>query len=247
MSDDQAVGICKLAPNSIHPRVVVVGAPERAEEMMEYMDSFELYARNREYYTFNCVYKGVPVTVMSHGVGGGGASMCFEEAVNAGAKVMIRAGTCGSFQPELTEGSLIVATGAVRLDGVSDRLVPIQFPAICDHTVVQSLIDSVKAREDIVTDAGIVLTDGPFYAGLVPNDFELYAKANVKCVEMECSVLFTICSIRGIKAGAILTTDNYIFQRLGNDEGYKPHRDVVKQGVKNMCQVALDAVIAVEP
>lgn len=72
---------------------------------------FTEVANNREYYTISGTYKGVPVTVSSHGVGGGGASMQFHELIDAGAKVIIRAGTCGSFQPHLREGSLIVVSG----------------------------------------------------------------------------------------------------------------------------------------
>ena len=47
---------------------------------------------NREYYTVSGHYHSIPVTVASHGVGGGGASMAFHELMDSGAKCIIRAG-----------------------------------------------------------------------------------------------------------------------------------------------------------
>lgn len=47
---------------------------------------------NREYHTFIGKWKGAPIAVASHGVGGGGASCCFEELIQAGVTTIIRAG-----------------------------------------------------------------------------------------------------------------------------------------------------------
>ena len=65
-------------------------------------------AKNREYWTFNGTYKGVPVSVTSHGVGCGGAAIAFESLWRAGAKVIIRVGTCGGMQPGIDAGSLVI-------------------------------------------------------------------------------------------------------------------------------------------
>lgn len=91
---------------------------------------------------------------------------------------------------------------------------------------------------------GICVTDGPFYDGPLGNQNRLWEKAGVAAIEMEASVLFVIASLRGKKAGAILTTDNYIFQREIEGE-YKPHREVVIEGTKKMCKYVLDALIKV--
>ena len=53
-----------------------------------------------------------------------------------------------------------------------------------------------------------------------------------------------IGSIRGIKTGAILNVDNYVFERL-IDGKYLPHRDVVAQGTKKMAIYSLDALVKV--
>lgn len=40
--------------------------------------------KNREYHTYIGKWNGVPLTVCSHGIGGGGASCAFEELIQAG-------------------------------------------------------------------------------------------------------------------------------------------------------------------
>lgn len=62
------------------------------------------------------MYKGSKITVASHGVGSSGANVIFTELINAGATILIRAGTCGSLGKR-PKGSHIIATASVRDDG----------------------------------------------------------------------------------------------------------------------------------
>ena len=62
------------------------------------------------------MYKGVKVTVASHGVGASGANVLFSELIQIGVDVIIRAGTCGTYGP-YPHGSHVVASSAVRNDG----------------------------------------------------------------------------------------------------------------------------------
>lgn len=52
-----------------------------------------------------------------------------------------------------------------------------------------------------------------------------------------------IGSIRGIRTGAVLNIDNYIFERYERDPtaAYQPNKEVVHQGTARMLEVALDA------
>ena len=56
------------------------------------------------------------MTVASHGVGSSGANVLFTELILVGAKVIIRAGTCGTYGP-YPKGSHVIATAGVRNDG----------------------------------------------------------------------------------------------------------------------------------
>jgi len=54
---------------------------------------------------------------------------------------------------------------------------------------------------------------------------------------MEVSALLVIAQLHGIRAGAIVNIDNYVFER----EIYEPHKIKVFEGIDNMLQVVLDA------
>lgn len=233
-------GIMQLNPDEVAPLAVVVGDPNRAKKTADMLDNARLLTNPREYHTYVGDWKGTPITVSSHGVGGGGASMCFEELIQAGVHTIIRGGTCGSFRPEYREASLIITTGAVRNDGVSDALIPLHYPAVAHYEVVAALVESIKQQPHITYGVGLCVTDGPFYPGLLDTQHELWAKANVLAVEMEVATLLTIAGLRGIRAGAILNVDNYIFER----EVYEPNREIVHQGTARMLEVALDALVS---
>jgi uridine phosphorylase len=57
---------------------------------------------------------------------------------------------------------------------------------------------------------------------------------------MEVSMLFTVAGLRGVRAGALLAVDNYVFDL----KDYEPHRDIVVQGVDRMIRCGLRAVPA---
>jgi len=234
----QPSGIMNLVANSLPKLCLVMGAPERAKKCSELLKDVKVIAMNREYHTYTGTWKGVPITVASHGVGGGGASMAFEELIAAGCKTIIRAGTCGSISSKYREASLIVATASVREDGVSNLLVPVEYPAVADYQVVESLLSTLKGT-NIIHGAGIVVTAGNFYDGVLGNKNDIWVKANVLAIEMEISVLFVIASLRGIRAGAILNVDNYIYER----KEYEPNKAAVVKGTEKMLEVALDSLI----
>lgn len=229
----------KLAEGSISPWVLTCGDPARAKLIADLCESPKELAYNREYRTFGGTFRGCPVTITSHGVGSAGAAICFEELIKIGAKVIIRVGTCGSLRDDLGQGDHIVATAAVREDGVSSLLIPLGYPAVADGRVAAALENACR-RSQAPFHKGIVLASDCFYPGLLPTSLELYSKANVPGVEMECSTLFVIASLRGIRAGGILTVDGNPLK--WNEGNYDPHGKKVTEGKQRMLSLALEAL-----
>jgi uridine phosphorylase len=225
---------------SITPYVLVVGDPDRAKHFSERLEDARQVGRFREYHTYQGTWHGTSITITSHGVGGAGAAIAFEELAQGGANTVIRLGTCGSNLPNVRSGGLLIATAAVREDGVSERLAPLSYPAISDPDVTRALIDSARARPDVSFGAGVILTTGVFYPGAIPRS-EIWRQLPIIGGEMEMAVLAIVGALRGLRVGGIFTVD-------GNDEagadmtGYNPHREVVAQGKERMIEVALDAV-----
>lgn len=231
----------KLAEGQISPYVIVCGDPGRAAKIAALCEESKELAFNREYRTFLCTYKGQKITVTSHGVGSAGASVCFEELIKIGAKVLLRVGTCGSLQDDLQQGEHIIATGAIREDGVTPLLVPIGYPAIADPEVTQA-IEKACLAESAPYKCGIMLTSDMFYPGVLPGSLELYSKVGVPGVEMECSALFVIASLRKVRAGAIATIDGNPLK--WEDGDYDPHGEKVTNGKTRMLKIGLETMAA---
>ena len=92
MSEKALLPCIHLAQGDIPPRVLVCGDPARAERISKRLTEARCLARDREYWTYTGLYQGVPVAVVSHGVGSGGAAIAFESLWRAGARVIIRVG-----------------------------------------------------------------------------------------------------------------------------------------------------------
>ncbi len=243
MSEKTIFPCIHVGEGDIAPRVITCGDPARAELISQRLQSPVCLAKNREYWTFSGTYKGTPVTITSHGVGAGGAAIAFESLWRAGAKVIIRVGTCGGMQDGIDAGSIVIATASCREEGVTEKMIPLSYPAVCDGEVVSAL--SAAARErNIKTHKGIVLTQALFYPGLLESKVKLYAKAGVVAMDNEVASLLVVSSLHGVKAGAILAADAKAFELVGVDD-YKPDQSAVSQAVEDEIDIALDAIVNV--
>lgn len=74
--------------------------------------------------------------------------------------MIVRAGTCGSINPNFRDGSILAVTAAVRSDGVTDYLVPKGYPAVADWRVVQAICNALQKATGIKYGEGIVVTEG---------------------------------------------------------------------------------------
>ena len=234
--------ILRVARGSVSPYVLTVGDPERAEALAGRLEDSREVGRYREYWTYQGTWQGTEVTVTSHGVGGAGAAVAFEELIQGGARTIVRLGTAGSFLPSIRSGDLLIATAAVREDGVSQQLLPPSYPAVADHDVTAALVGAARSRPDVRFATGIVLTKGAFYPGALPQDDEVWGRANLVGVEMELATLFVIAGLRGIRAGGVVTVDGNPGEDAGGIYDYDPHRPVVEEGKQRMIDVGLEAI-----
>ncbi len=230
-----------LRENSIPPKVLVCGDPFRAEFIASQLDNARNLAKNREFWSYQGMYKGVPITVVSHGVGASGAVMAFISLIKAGAKEIVRLGTCGSLQPYITTGDMVIATAAAKDDGVSHRYAPETFPPVADFDLTMSLVQSAK-KQDNTFHKGVIVSDGAFYGGMMPTNMELHAKAGAIAVEQEMAALFTVASVYGVRAAGILAVDGNALAVQQCAEAETPDPVLLQQAVERTLIVALDGL-----
>jgi len=242
----QTLPITGLVAGTVSEDVLVCGDQQRATRIASYLENAELLSDQREYRSYKGIYRGMPITVCSHGVGAPGAAIAFEELIVAGARRLIRVGTCGGLQPTISEGHLVIATAAVQNSGYAREVAPLGYPAVADARLTIALEEAAVAG-DLPVSSGIVLTRDAFYNGVAaPHrpDYTVMSRANVLAVEMECAAIFTVAALRGVRAAAILAVDGNVLQELESVDTYRPHRDSVAHAVNAAIASALHALSA---
>lgn len=204
-----------LSAGQIPAAILMPGDPGRVQKMQATWDDGEELAFHREYRSARGTYKGVPIGAISSGVGAPSLEIATQEFATIGGQTIIRVGTCGALQAEIDPGDLIVPVAAVRRDGTGDRYLPLEHPAFADPEVYMSLIEACE-RLGYRYHVGIACSVGSFYVGQerpVASGFwqsaadgliEDLRKAGVACLEMECSALFLLARLFGMRSGAVL-------------------------------------------
>ncbi|WP_047382592.1 uridine phosphorylase [Cetobacterium sp. ZWU0022] len=193
--------------------VILPGDPKRCEKIASYLENAKKIADLREYTTYTGYLNGVKVSVTSTGIGGPSAAIALQELVDAGADTFIRLGTCGGMDLKVEGGDLIVATGAVRMEGTSKEYAPIEFPAVANYEIVNALVEAANEKK-AKFHVGVVQCKDSFYGQHEPENmpisYELLGKwkawMQMGCLgsEMESAALFTVANYLKVKCGTIL-------------------------------------------
>lgn len=207
--------------------VILPGDPKRCEKIARYFDDAKLVADSREYVTYTGYLAGVKVSVTSTGIGGPSAAIAMEELVKAGADTFLRIGTCGGMQTDVMSGDVVIASGAVRMEGTSREYAPIEYPAVPDTGLLTVLIKAAENLEQKYH-VGVVQCKDSFYgqhspetkpvaAGLL-DKWEAWKRMGCLASEMESAALFIVAaSLRVRAASCLLVLANQEREKAGLD------------------------------
>ena len=224
---------------------ILPGDPKRVPLIAAYLDDAVLVADSREFCTYTGYLEGEKVSVTSTGIGGPSAAIAMEELHKCGTDTFIRMGTCGGIAIPVIGGDVVIATGAVRMEGTSREYAPIEFPAVADFGVVSALCEAAS-RLGMRYHTGVVQCKDSFYGqhepAVMPVSYELEAKweawkrLGVLASEMESAALFTVAAHLGVRAGST-------FFVVGNQEREKLGMDnPILHDTDNAIKVAVEGV-----
>ncbi len=191
--------------------VILPGDPKRCAKIAKYFEDPRLIADSREYVTYTGYLEGVKVSVTSTGIGGPSAAIAMEELVMSGADTFIRIGTCGGMLTEVKSGDIVIASGAIRMEGTSREYAPIEFPAVADIQITNALIEEAcELKQDY--HVGVVQSKDSFYGQHSPetkpvsyellNKWEAWKRLGCLASEMESAALFVVGSHLRVRAGS---------------------------------------------
>ena len=200
-----------VGPGDVGGYVILPGDPKRCEKIAKHFDNPVLIADSREFVTYTGTIDGVKVSVTSTGIGGPSASIAIDELAKCGAHTFIRVGTCGGMQEDVLGGDVVIATGAVRMEGTSREFAPIEYPAVSDFCVTNALVDAAK-KIGVRNHVGVVQCKDSFFGQheleIMPVSYELENKWNawirMGCLasEMESAALFIAGSFLRVRVGS---------------------------------------------
>ena len=235
----------QVAQGEVGRYVLLPGDPKRCEKIAKYFDDPVLITDNREYVTYTGTIDGVKVSVTSTGIGGPSASIAMEELYKCGADTFIRIGTCGGMQTEVMSGDVVIATGAIRMEGTSREYAPMEFPAVANLAVTNALVDAAETKA-VPCHTGVVQCKDAFYGQHEPelmpvsyeliNKWEAWKKLGCLASEMESAALFIVASKLGVRAGScFLVVANQEREKLGLENPVVHDTDMA-------IQVAIEAI-----
>lgn len=232
----------KCKTGDVNENVILPGDPGRVPLIARFLSNSEKIQNNREYMTYNGDMDGVPITVISTGIGCPSTLIAMEELSKIGSKNFIRIGTCGGLKSSIKPGDIIIPSGAIKPDGEMLGHNLKNDPVSADKGIVEALISAAK-KFNVKYHVGINRTHDSFYEST--EDFVKLKGQNLVSSEMECAAIYLVAKLKGLKAGCVLVVNTYeppeeveknpdIIYELSDE-------NAVKKGMENAIKVVLEA------
>lgn len=202
-----------LGPGDLAEYILLPGDQDRTTRIASRFESVELEHRHREFASATGTYRGQRVSVVSTGIGTDNVEITVAEILAITERpTFVRVGSCGTLQPEVALGDLIVSTGAVRLESTTSYFVHDGYPAVADYEAVLALIEAGE-RLGHRTHVGLTATAPGFFGAQgrpipqlpirYPDLAEDMARQRVMNFEMEASALLVLSSLARCRAGVV--------------------------------------------
>ncbi|MEA5517212.1 nucleoside phosphorylase [Nodularia sp. UHCC 0506] len=228
------------------------GDPERSRMIADnYLQDVRLLSENRGLHSYlGYLPNGCPILSATSGMGAPSLSIVVNELVQVGIRQIIRIGTCGSIQPYIPVGSIVISSAALCRQGAANDIAPVEYPASADPFLTVAL---VKAAQELNVEhyLGITASVDTFYEGQERTDsanpyllrshsgmIEEYQHLNILNYEMECGTLFKMAGVYRFAAAAVC---GVVAQRTVEEKVILPEKDIA---VKNAIATAIHSVFS---
>lgn len=222
-----------------------------AELLSERLENRVLAGRSGMFTTYSGYYKGAHISIVSGGSGSPEAELVLVEFMHhTKANTFLRLGGGAAIGSDVHSGDLVIASGVVRDEGMSQAYVTPAYPAACSYEVIAAM---AKAAEDLgcryhigigrSQDSEHVACGRPSVNGYFqPRHAEVidyYNRAGVLYWDRESSGIVTLCSLFGRRGGAVVSVDNNLVtgEAFTAGDGQSHAIDVVFEGLANLCRM----------
>ena len=225
----------RAEPGDYADACLLPGDPLRAKYIAEtFLQDVREVNTERGMLGYTGTFAGKPVSVQSSGMGCPSAGIVIEELIQLGVERILRVGTCGGLQPDLSIGDLIIALSAVPADSTATHLIGGEPHApTADWELIHGAVHHAKELGKAVRVGPIVSSD-VFY-NPDGGQYQRWSDRGILAVEMEAAMLFTVGALRKIRTGCLLIVSDVVvegeFVRISDED--------MKRAVDEMTELAL--------
>jgi uridine phosphorylase len=224
----------QLRPQDVGIYAIVPGPKDRLEALIKKLENPVRNFSFMEYTMYTGTYQGIKITAMNGGRFSTDTSITTEVMCHAGIKNIIRIGTCGALDENISIGDLVVVDKVIRGDGVTPYYVESKFQTISDKKISDILFEvaqqvlglnprtnceNKKTVQSI--GAGVKVHRGTSWTtdALLRETREIVEakrKEGAIAVDMVSSTLLTLCQVYKVCAASVLAvSDNVITGEMG--------------------------------
>ena len=257
MTDEKLyhIGFGRLDLGERPPAVALLsGDPDRAGAIArDHLHEARLLSENRGLNAYVAqLPDGTKVLSATSGMGAPSLSVVVNELIQVGIRTIIRVGTCGSLQPHVAAGSVVISHAALCRQGAADDIAPREYPAAADPFVTVALVEAARSLS-VPHHLGLTASVDTFYEGQERRDSanpnllrrldgvtDEYRALNILNYEMEAGTLFKMGLVYGFAAGCVC---GVIAQRTAAE---RPRLDKKAEAVDRAvrCAIAAAATLA---
>lgn len=213
------IGFSRSDLGSDPPKMVLLsGEPERSHYIAHtYLQNVKLLSdyRGLNSYRGN-LPNGTPILIATSGMGAPSLSIVVNELVQVGIEQFIRIGTCGSIQPHIRVGEIVISHGSLCRQGAALDIAPVEYPAVADPFLTVALVETARKLK-IPYHLGITASVDTFYEGQeriqssanahlqswLTGITSSYRQLNILNYEMEVGTLFKMAGVYGVAAACV--------------------------------------------
>jgi uridine phosphorylase len=206
----------QLRPEDVGKYALIPGPKERLDAIVKKIENPVKNFSFMEYHMYTGNFNGTKITAINGGRFAADTSITTEILCNAQPKAMIRVGSCGALREDIKIGDLIVATTAIKGEGVTQYYVDKDFVPTAD----KKLTDELYAIAKQSTMGNAVHLGACWTTDAILRETREHVGKAVQqgaiAVDMVSAAFLTICQLYKIPAAVILAvSDNVMTGEMG--------------------------------
>ncbi|MFF0265416.1 nucleoside phosphorylase [Kribbella sp. NPDC004536] len=216
-----------------------------ATQLAAELDDAERIGESGMFTTWSGTHQGVPVTVVSGGSGSPEAELILHELLEfTTADTFVRVGGSGGIHPSVDPGDVVISSGVVRDEGMTQAYIPASYPGVASYEVVVAMARAA-ATLGLPHHVGVTRSSDSDFCGVgrpsVGGYFqpwhldvlETWARAGVLNGDRESAAIVTLPALFGKRGGSVCSVaDNVIADRpFVAGAGHRSATDIALAGL----------------